>query len=150
LQPSIPAAAAWGGATLRAFHPVRWLLSLAGLALTASAAFVLQASLDGQALRWEDWFEQPFDHTETLATQIGERSLLPIIFRLAPFLVIVAGLWCVIAGWVARDELVASAADRRAGGIRPEPRATAFVFRWAQALVTPCIFPVVSCVILLV
>jgi hypothetical protein len=131
-----PDAASWLTAGLRALHPARWVLALAGLAATAVAAALFQALFAWHAPRLADWFAEPAAQVQALGTHLAGRSTLGIAIRLGTLLSVVAGIWGVIGGWIARHELLARHRGQPyATAERIEPGPTGLVTRQLKNLV---------------
>lgn len=105
--PAGPDAASWAAAGLRALHPLRWGLALAGLAATVTVAALFQALFESHAPRFADWFAQPATQVEALGAHLAGRSTLGLAIRLGVVIAVVAGIWSIVGGWIARHELLA-------------------------------------------
>src|SRR5262245_15096117 len=118
----------WLAGLLRAFHPLRWLLCLAGLGLTGLTLLATQSYLDPDAADSTDWWARPIEHAQELRNLVLDQSLGGTILRGGPLLALLLALWSLVGGWIARAELLA----RRRG--RPDlpdenlqPAPTAFL-----------------------
>jgi hypothetical protein len=99
-------------------------LSLVGLAATVAVAALMQCLLEGQPPRFADWFAQPGTQVEALAAQLADRSFLGLLVRVGTALAVVAGLWAVTGGWIARHEVLArhrSQPDSSGDPLEPGP-----------------------------
>lgn len=91
----------WPGAVLRAFHPARWGLSLAGLIFSYLVGAWTLALCAGVSLE-PDWWRQPMP---TLSAVMGNSSGT-VVFRGAALAVELALVWGLIGGWIARSEVL--------------------------------------------
>src|SRR5438105_2224644 len=106
-QASRPDAFDWLAAFLRGFHPLRYLLCLAGLFLTGCSAVAAQALLEQRAPHFLDWWRQPIEHAQALWADIVERSLGGSVLCGGLLWALNAAVWSLIGGWIARHELQA-------------------------------------------
>ena len=104
LRPSGPDPADWIVALLRGLHPARWLLCLAGLAITTVLLALSQSLFDAEAPRVPAWFQSPAEQAETFSREIGNHSFSAIVLRLGLVLSLLAAIWCPIGCWIARHE----------------------------------------------
>jgi hypothetical protein len=149
--PAGPDATSWVAAGLRALYPLRWGLALAGLAATAAVAALLQSLFEGQAPRFADWFGEPATQTEALGAHLAGRSALGLAIRLGTVLAVVAGIWSVIGGWIARHELLARHRGQPyATAERIEPGPTGLVARRLKALLLGCPLILSFCALLII
>ena len=137
--PSGPDPADWPAGLFRGFHPVRWLLCLVGLALTGLSAIVAQSLFGSGPADLSGWWQQPIERLQTLQTEIWGGSLGRTIVRGGPLLALNTVLWCLIGGWIARQELVARQGSRDSTAELPmEPSATAFLSGSWKSLLACC------------
>jgi hypothetical protein len=128
--PAGPDAASWAAAALRALHPLRWVLALVGLAATVTVTALFQALFEGHAPRFADWFAQPATEAKALAAHLAGRTTLGLAIRLCAEIAVVAGIWSVLGGWIARHELVARHRGQPYATAEPiEPGPTSLVGR---------------------
>jgi hypothetical protein len=138
-------AVSWLVAGFRALHPLRWGLALAGLAATVTVAAMFQALFEGQAPGFADWFSEPAAQTQALGAHLTGRSTLGLAIRLGAVLAVVAGIWSIVGGWIARHELLARYRGQPyATAERIEPGPMGLVTRRLKDLVVSC--PVVLCI----
>ena len=142
MPPVGPDPSAWAAASLRALHPARWGLALAGLAATAVVAALFQALFEWRAPRLADWFAEPAAQVEALGTHLAGRSTLGMAIRLGAVLTVVVGVWGIVGGWIARHELLARHRGQPyATAERIEPGPTGLVIGQLKNLVVG--FPVI-------
>jgi hypothetical protein len=72
-----------------------------------TVAALLQALFEGHAPRFADWFAQPATQVEALAAHLAGRSTFGLAIRLGVVIAVVAGIWSIVGGWIARHELLA-------------------------------------------
>src|SRR5205823_14479312 len=126
-------------AVLRSFQPIRWLVCSLGAFLTlvlCAAVLAIFKETDSEV----SWLDNPLGALSQLGRQLFGHGTFVVLFRGFVFGHPFSALWSVLAGWLARCELLAQ--QRR---LRPElaaPRAdtakaSAFVLRRLTSFVTP-------------
>ena len=149
--PAGPDLAAWVVTALRLLHPLRWGLGLAGIAVTAVAAALFQALFVGHAPRVADWFQQPAAQAQALGEHLAGRSSVGLLIRLGTLAAVVAAVWSLVGGWIARHEVAARHRGRpEAAGEALEPGPTQLVARKAKEFVLGPVIVLVFCGVLLV
>jgi hypothetical protein len=134
-----PDPSAWIVALGRAFHPLRWGLCFVGLVLTGVIAAVVQSVFTLKTPDVVVWYSQPVEQAQALQETICGGSLGRMLVRGGTLLGLVAALWCLIGGWIARHELLARRptsydSDETPPLIGP----TTLVIRWGKSLLTCC------------
>src|SRR5436190_22283932 len=120
-EPSGPDPVEWPAALVRGFHPIRWAVCLAGLAVTWLAAGLAQALYEGSAPRLPDWWTEPAEQARALAQSVSSRTPWAAVKRLGPALAMALAGWCLAGAWIARHELFARLQSR------PDPMRSALV-----------------------
>lgn len=129
----------WLTAAVRGFHPVRWLLCLAGVVLTLLSAAVAQALLDGNSPDWLAWWESPAERARSFGDAVAQRSFAALVFRIGLMLAATTAMWCLVGGWIARHELLARLrGEPYEAPRRLEPTPTRLVVGQAKNLVLGC------------
>ncbi|MBO0697151.1 MAG: hypothetical protein J2P46_02035, partial [Zavarzinella sp.] len=149
--PAGPDALSWAAATLRGLHPLRWGLALVGIGATVLVAAGLQALWEGQAPRPADWFGDPLTQAQASWDHLSDRSVVGLVVRLGVVLVILAAIWAVVGGWIARHELVARHRGEPYGNAEPvEPGPTRLVAGRLKTLVISAIPILAFCAVLFI
>lgn len=142
--PAGPNTASWVATGVRALHPLRWGLALAGLAATGIVGALFQSLFEGDAPRFADWFSQPATQVEALGANLAGRSTLGLAIRLGVVLAAGTGIWSVVGGWIARHELLARQPGEPYTTAEPiEPGPTGLVRRRLKDFFLGC--PTVLC-----
>jgi hypothetical protein len=137
--PSSPGLGDWLASLARAFHPLRWLLCLAGLVFTGLSAVALLSLFDREIPTWTTLWWQSDEVVASLFAEVRDRKSLGARLLGCALLVINASLWSLLGGWIARDELLARQRDRfETRGILPRPGPTALVVGHARSLLLTC------------
>jgi hypothetical protein len=105
-QPLGPGVESWLGALVRAFHPFRWLLCLAGLVVTTALWIGLQAVLGMAGGEFLGWWEDPINQASAVWLHFQTVSLVRMLGSLL-VVTAIASWWCLLGGWIARHELLA-------------------------------------------
>jgi hypothetical protein len=95
-----------------------------------TVAALFQALFESHAPRFADWFAQPATQVEALGAHLAGRSTLGLAIRLGVVIAVVAGIWSIVGGWIARHELLARHRGQPYATTEPiEPGPTALVGR---------------------
>jgi hypothetical protein len=106
----------WLAALVRAFHPVRWGLCLAALAVST---LVVGGILDLSGwfpLRPEAWWQRPWEELQRLGDALFQEGVGTGLFRSLMLATVLAVLWNPVAAWVARAELLRQRIPAGPGG----------------------------------
>jgi hypothetical protein len=139
-EPSGPGLGDWAAGLLRAFHPRRWLACLAGLLVMAGLNSLASASLELEGAALLDWWRNPITKANAVAGAYAGASLFSLLWA-GLVLMASCSLWCVIGGWIARQELVAlwQRRNEMMAGKQPQPAgAAAFLARQWKTLLVCC------------
>jgi hypothetical protein len=131
-------------ALLRGFHPLRWLLCLAGLLLTAGLNSALSSPFRLAGEHVLQWWQDPVGQAEAVAADFQATSGLGACWA-ALVLAVNTALWCLPGGWIARHELLARRRRDYESDLAPRdrpPGATAFLLTKGKNLVAGCLLPV--------
>jgi WD40 repeat protein len=147
-----PGALDWAAALLRALHPVRWLLCLAGVLATAGLNAVVTSAWGLDGTRLLDWWLDPPGKAVAVSADFADASVGGLVWAAAVW-ALNASPWCLIGCWVARHELLARrrrGADdmAEAPGARPVT-ATELLLRRGNLLLVCCPFVFVFLVIVI-
>jgi hypothetical protein len=104
--PTGPGMTDWVAAALRSLHPVRWTVGLVGVAFTWLIVPIAEPLFIGSAPDWAGWWTDAAGRARDLGAAIADRSPLAIAIRLGPLLTALIAGWCLVGGWIARQELV--------------------------------------------
>jgi hypothetical protein len=138
-----PGGASWPAAVLRALLPTRWGLCALGLAASIGLAAAL-ADLNVQGLAHDPPAEMLRLGQGLFPEILVSTSLVWDSFRGALLVVLLAGAWGLVGGWIIRSELL-----RQRGSDEPvQTSATLLVARRVSALCTPCCMILIFVVIL--
>jgi hypothetical protein len=107
-----PSPVDWLTGLVRGFHPLRWLLCLAGLVLTGSSLVIAKACFDQEQPDFSGWWQEPIEHAHQLQDDILGGSAMRAVLRGVPLLTLNIMLFCLIGGCLARQELVARRSRR--------------------------------------
>jgi hypothetical protein len=151
IDASGPDSVAWLAGLLRGFHPLRWLLCLIGLMLSALSAIAAKSLFDGEPPDFSGWWQQPLENADALRAEMLDGSLGRAIIRGGPLLALNTALWSLIGGWIARHELLARQRGRSDGwDLFAEPNANRFLLGWWKPLLVCCPTALLLALLLLV
>ncbi len=132
-EATVPDPGDWLIGVLRAFHPLHWILCLAGVVLTGLGATALRSFFVPAPADWFAWIEQPDELGRVWIADLLEGSLGALV---RGFLLLAATvvLWSWIGAWIARAELLARRRRRAYFEKQPlEPSASALLAgRWGS------------------
>src|SRR5262245_45015804 len=99
--------APWLPAALRSLAPGRVLVCLLGIAATLLICeFVVPPLTGTEPLPREGWLERPLRQLGEVAGQVWQEGDRRAPFRAALVVLLLAGVWSLVGGFVARGELI--------------------------------------------